>query len=91
MCAPQQLCSIECSNDSESVLHANFTIKMPVSNKLCGINRNSSSVLSQGESVKYFLDNLDKLGDPVSSFCPAPLVIIRRVHAKGNIAPCLDK
>lgn len=25
-------------------------------------------VLSQGESVKYFLDNLDKLGDPVSCF-----------------------
>lgn len=38
-------------------------------NKLCGININSSSVLSQGESVKYFLDNLDKLCKPVSCFC----------------------
>lgn len=33
----------------------------------CGeLTANSCSVLSQGESVKYFLDNLDKLSDPVS-------------------------
>lgn len=29
-------------------------------------NNPNSSVLSQGESVKYFLDNLDKLGSSVS-------------------------
>lgn len=48
----------------------------------CGeLTANSCSVLSQGESVKYFLDNLDKLSDPVSCFCPRLLVQTCRLSA----------
>ncbi|XP_010770661.1 guanine nucleotide-binding protein subunit alpha-13-like [Notothenia coriiceps] len=73
---------IECNSYSWYVNCAVYDFKRTESNNWCRINRNSSCVLSQGESVKYFLDNLDKLGEP--DYLPTQQdILLARKPTKG--------
>ncbi len=66
----QQLYSNECNNTRKVYFMQTVLLMIKSPNMLnCAELTEVSRVLLQGESVKYFLDNLDKLGEPVSCFC----------------------